>query len=249
MSRSHQANFIHVRITNHNRPTMALDNLWSGKAFTYLERELRKRGVELNPNPGRHVPGRRPIEIPRLARTIRSFLTHAKSNRLTITELRKRLDAGIAGEFRFRHEMFLSIFEKLWDRWEARLKADDCIDFEDMLNQAADCIEQERWASPYELVMVDEFQDASQARARLVAGLVKDTGRHLFAVGDDWQSINRFAGADLGVMTDFEAKFGKAVTLKLETTFRCSQVLCDVSSQFVQKNPKHAQEGSALAAQ
>jgi DNA helicase-4 len=216
--------------------TMA--DLWSGKAFTYLERELRKRGVELNPNPGRHVPGRRPIENPRLARTIRSFLTHAKSNRLTITELRKRLDAGIAGEFRFRHEMFLSIFEKLWNRWEARLKADDCIDFEDMLNQAADCIEQERWASPYELVMVDEFQDASQARARLVAGLVKDTGRHLFAVGDDWQSINRFAGADLGVMTDFEAKFGKAVTLKLETTFRCSQVLCDVSSQFVQKNPK-----------
>jgi len=59
----------------------------------------------------------------------------------------------------------------------------------------------------------------------------------LFAVGDDWQSINRFAGADLAVMTDFEQRFGRCVTLKLETTFRCPQSLCDISSAFVQKNP------------
>lgn len=224
-----------------NRTTLletTMADLWSGKAFAYLERELRKLGVELDPDPDREVHGRKPIENPRLARTIRSFLTHAKSNRLNITELRRRLGEGVAGQFKFRHEMFLSIFEKLWERWEARLRTERCIDFEDMLNQAADCIEQGRWDSPYELVMVDEFQDASQARARLIAGLVKKPGRYLFAVGDDWQSINRFAGADLGVMTDFETTFGKAVTLKLETTFRCPQTLCDISSHFVQKNPK-----------
>ena len=216
--------------------TMA--ELWSGKAFTYLERELSRLGVELDPNPDRDVPGRQPIENPRLARTIRSFLTHAKSNRLTSAELRRRLDEGVAGQFRFRHEMFLAIFDKLWAAWEVRLRDSKCIDFEDMLNLAADCIEQGRWESPYELIMVDEFQDASQARARLVAGLVGKPGRYLFAVGDDWQSINRFAGADLGVMTEFEAKFGKTVTLKLETTFRCPQALCDISSAFVQRNPK-----------
>lgn len=216
--------------------TMA--DLWSGKAFAYLELELRKVGVELDPNPDREVQGRKPIENPRLAHTIRSFLTHAKSNRLTITELRRRLNDGGAGQFMYRHSMFLSIFEKLWGGWEARLRAERCIDFEDMLNQAADCIEQGRWESPYELIMVDEFQDASRARARLVAGLIKTPGRYLFAVGDDWQSINRFAGADIAVMTDFEAMFGTAVTLKLETTFRCPQSLCDISSRFVQKNPK-----------
>jgi DNA helicase IV len=212
--------------------------LYTGKAFAYLERELLSLGVLLDPNPDREVPGRRPIENPRLARTIRQFLTHAKSNRLPVSELRKRLNEGVAGAFRFRHAMFLSIFERIWERWEERLRADGSIDFEDMLNQAADCVEQGRWESPFELVMVDEFQDASQARARLVAELVKKPGRHLFAVGDDWQSINRFAGADLSVMTDFEAKFGKAVTLKLETTFRCPQALCDISSRFVQKNPR-----------
>jgi DNA helicase IV len=216
--------------------TMA--ELWSGKAFAYLTEELTRRGVVLDPNPDREVSGRQPIENPRLAGTIRSFLTHAKSNRLTVDQLRQRLDQGVAGQFKFRHQMFLNLFEQIWTQWEQKLRAAQCIDFDDMLSLAADCLEQGSWESPYELVMVDEFQDASQARARLVNGLIRKPGRHLFAVGDDWQSINRFAGADLSVMTDFEAKFGKAVTLKLETTFRCPQVLCDISSQFVQKNPK-----------
>lgn len=215
--------------------TMA--GLWSGDAIRHLATELTQRGIVLDPNPDRTVPGRKPIENPRLARTFRTFLTHAKSNRLTIADLRNRLNAGFGGNFRFRHHVFLSLFEKLWTAWEGKLKREQCIDFEDMLGLAADCIEQDRWKSPYDLIMVDEFQDASQARARLVAGLLKAPGKHLFAVGDDWQSINRFAGSDLAVMTDFEAKFGHAVTLKLERTYRCPQSLCDVSSCFIQKNP------------
>lgn len=216
--------------------TMA--GVWSGAAFRYLQQELTKLGLVLDPNPDRDVAGPQPIEAPRLARTIRSFLTHAKSNRLTVVDLRRRVNEGSAGHFRFRHEMFLSIFEKLWALWEARLRAEQTIDFDDMLNRATECLEDGSWTSPYELIMVDEFQDASQARARLLAALVSRPGRHLFAVGDDWQSINRFAGADLSVMTDFEGYFGKAVTLRMQTTFRCPQALCDISSGFVLRNPR-----------
>ncbi|MEO7127426.1 MAG: UvrD-helicase domain-containing protein [Rhodoferax sp.] len=60
--------------------------------------------------------------------------------------------------------------------WEDRLKADKGIDFEDMLNLAGDCVEDGRWTKSYELVLVDEFQNASQARVQLVAGLVKAQG-------------------------------------------------------------------------
>jgi DNA helicase-4 len=184
--------------------TMA--ELWAGKAFRYLEVELQKLGLTLDPNPERPALGRKPIENPRLARTFRSFMTHAKSNRLPFKELRASLDSGVAGNFRFRHTVFLDLFEKISNEWEVRLKQEKCIDFEDMLNLATDCVEKDQWKSPYDLVMVDEFQDASQARARLVAGLVRGSDKHLFAVGDDWQSINRFAGADLAVMTDFESR-------------------------------------------
>ena len=212
--------------------------LWSGQAFEYLETHLQELGVALDPNPDRPTSGRTPIENPRLARTFRSFMTHAKSNRLDLADMKKRLHSGVAGDFQFRHVMFLGLFEKVWAEWELQLTSKKFIDFEDMLNLATDCVEQGKWKSSYELVMVDEFQDASHARARLVAGLVNGSEKCLFAVGDDWQSINRFAGADLAVMTDFERRFGSTVTLKLETTFRCPQSLCDISSTFVQKNPK-----------
>ena len=130
--------------------------------------------------------------------------------------------------------------------WERRLAADRSVDFEDMLVQAAGHLEAGNVDCPYDLIMVDEFQDASRARARLVRGLVKTPGRFLLAVGDDWQSINRFAGADLSVMTDFEAWFGRGHQLALTTTFRCTQTICDVARTFVSKNPSQFEQADAV---
>ncbi|MCR6480853.1 UvrD-helicase domain-containing protein [Variovorax sp. ZS18.2.2] len=215
--------------------TMA--QLWSGEAFKHLAQELTARGIVLDPNPDRPVQGRRIVDSGDLLKTVRTFLSHAKSNRLDAAALQDRLATEPSGRFHFRHALFLRLFDAIRQGWERRLIEAKAIDFEDMLNMAADHLEVGRWKSPFELVMVDEFQDASKARARLVQALVAQPGRCLFAVGDDWQSINRFAGADLSVMTQFQRWFGKAEVLRLERTFRCPQSLCDASGQFVLKHP------------
>ncbi|MDN4053135.1 UvrD-helicase domain-containing protein [Massilia sp. YIM B02763] len=212
-------------------------DLRSGKAFRILEDALTRRGIILDPNPDRPVVGRKVIEHHELVKVFRTFLTHVKGNLLSDADLRVRLRATHVGAFIYRHEMFLDLFKKIRAAWEASLTQGDCIDFDDMLNIAADHIEGGRYDSPYDLVMVDEFQDASKARARLASALVKKPHKFLFAVGDDWQGINRFAGADISVMTDFDRWFGKGKTVRLERTFRCPQSLCDISSRFVQKNP------------
>lgn len=214
-----------------------MSELWSGKALNQLAKELTERGIRLVPNPERLLAGQPPTENTRLLQTFRSFLTHAKSNRLSDEQLSERLRAQPEGQIRYRDEAFLRLFTAIRREWERKLEADGCIDFEDMLNLSADYLETGQWESPYELVMVDEFQDASNARARLARALVAQPGRHLFAVGDDWQSINRFAGADLSVMTGFEAWFGPSEVLRLERTFRFPQSLADVSSEFVLQNP------------
>ena len=59
------------------------------------------------------------------------------------------------------------------------LAEDDAVDFEDMLVQAADQLETGEVDCGYDLIMVDEFQDASRARARLVRGLLQRPGRYL----------------------------------------------------------------------
>ncbi|MFC0386885.1 UvrD-helicase domain-containing protein [Muricoccus vinaceus] len=210
-----------------------------GIDFKRMEAELTERGVVLDPNPSREIPlsGQKPLEAEELTGLVRTFISHAKSNCLTIPLLRQRLDAMSEDTFKHRHRMFLDIAAPILEAWDAALAAEGSIDFEDMLNLAAEHLESGRYEAPYELIMADEFQDASRARARLCRALVQKPGRFLFAVGDDWQSINRFAGADVSVMTGFQDWFGHGQLLKLEQTFRCPQALCDVSSQFISKNP------------
>ncbi|HEL7888388.1 UvrD-helicase domain-containing protein [Stenotrophomonas maltophilia] len=212
--------------------------MWDGSAFDHLEAEFKKRGVTLDPDPNRPVAGREPLKHGDLVRLFRSFITHAKSNCLSVAELRKRIKAEDFDAFTYRHKLFLALYGPIRNAWDEALTDADAIDFEDMLNMAGEHLEAGNWNSPYELIMVDEFQDASWARARMSQALVKQPGRFLFVVGDDWQSINRFAGADISVMTGFRDWCGDAQVLKLERTFRCPQALCDASSAFVMKNEK-----------
>ena len=215
--------------------TMA--QIWSGEAFTILETELTKRGIKLDPNPDRETKNRKPIQNERLIKLFRSFLTHVKSNQLSMADLLRKLETSIIGRFKYRHRVFLDLFKCIWNAWEQKLRSEKAIDFDDMLIDAANHIEKGQYNSPFQLIMVDEFQDVSQSRARLLRALLNNPDQYLFAVGDDWQSINRFAGSYIGCMTDFESNFGLSTILKLENTFRCPQSLCDISSQFVLKNP------------
>lgn len=101
----------------------------------------------------------------------------------------------------------------------------------------AHLLEHDPSLAPFDLVLVDEFQDTSQSRARLVRALTRRPNVHLLAVGDDWQAINHFAGADLATMTHFQEVFGPGPTLYLQATFRNPQRIADVAGRFVSRNP------------
>src|SRR3546814_8580219 len=66
----------------------------------------------------------------------------------------------------------------------------------------------------------------------------KLTGARLVCVGDDWQSIYRFAGSDISLFSNFGKYAGKYEQLLIEQTYRNSQPLIDISSTFIQKNPR-----------
>lgn len=213
--------------------------LRSGALFDTLASALGAQGRLLDPNPDRELPaeGARPMPDSDLIGLLRTFISHAKSNGLDGPGLAERLRRLPEDRFKHRYRLFLELATPILHAWDDALAAAGGIDFEDMLNEAAAYLEQGRYQAPYLMVMADEFQDASRARARLCRALVQAPGRHLFAVGDDWQSINRFAGADVSVMTGFADTFGPSQALHLSQTFRCPQALCDASSHFIAKNP------------
>lgn len=141
--------------------------------------------------------------------------------------------------FNRRVGLFLSIVKPLLEAYDSFLEANGMIDFSDMINKAAEAVRSGFAVKPYRYVVIDEYQDISVARHRLVRAILDQTHAKLLCVGDDWQSIYRFAGSDISLFTDFHKNYaGKSLVLKLERTYRNSQELIDAAGKFVQTNPR-----------
>lgn len=93
----------------------------------------------------------------------------------------------------------------------------------------------------YDFILVDEFQDISMDRYRFLQSLRrKEPLTKLFCVGDDWQSIYRFAGSDMALFKSFEKFFGYTKKCLMETTYRFGEPAIAESSKFILANPEQA---------
>ena len=200
-----------------------------------LEKRLRNLGVDLNPVPLANLLERlRPLQESWLTGLIDTFLRHFKTSSVSHDQLRRR-----AAESE-RSNAFLDVFERVLDRYEGLLGDEGAVDFEDLINHAAEQIGGERWPVPYRYVLVDEFQDISAGRMALIAAL-RRAGTAYFLVGDDWQSINRFAGSDVGLFHDCGSHLGYVCECLLSATFRYRSGILSPSAAFVQRNPAQKQ--------
>lgn len=229
-----------------NRTRLVESYSWwhaEGKLTENLWKALKAQGVTRHSVDPRTV-WKQMLESPKsrlvheFARLVSSFISLAKSNRLKPGDLQTVVDkSGARGMARARLKDFMEQVRPLFEKYEARLRAENAIDFHDMINEATDWIV----AKPDELhkyryVIVDEFQDISMSRAKLLQAVIAATNAKLFCVGDDWQSIYRFAGSDISIFTHFAGHFGFARTVRLENTYRNSQELLAVAGEFIMKN-------------
>ena len=209
-----------------------------GSLLPTLERNLRAHGVRFERTSVKHLLNNlRRIIASWLGQLLAAFLSLVKTAGLTMEQLRQRA-ANLPNVV--RSEAFLDLFERVWERYEQMLRAEDAIDFDDLINHAADAIRLGQWKSPFRHVLVDEFQDISAGRLALLEAL-KSPGVVYFLVGDDWQSINRFAGSDVGLMTRCGDQLGFVQHCELARTFRYGKSIIHPTSAFVQRNPEQTQ--------
>ncbi|CAK3596237.1 DNA helicase IV [Vibrio crassostreae] len=125
--------------------------------------------------------------------------------------------------------------------WQKALKEENHIDFSTMISRATQYVEKGKFISPWKFIMIDEYQDISPDRLALVEALCNQSkAQHqasIFAVGDDWQSIYQFAGADVDLTTGFKDRFESSTIHHLDTTYRFNNQLGAVANRFVQENP------------
>lgn len=170
-----------------------------------------------------------------------TFLLQFKGGSYTLAACRSKADKLNMGE---RGKAFLAVFDPVFRQYQHELG--ERIDFEDMVLRAAKYVESGAYQSPFRHILVDEFQDISQDRARLVGALkAQHEEARIFAVGDDWQSIYRFAGADIHIMRSFGQKFGGEFgpqkdihqVVDLGRTFRSVDKIALAARRFILQNP------------
>jgi DNA helicase-4 len=173
-----------------------------------------------------------------LAVLVETFLSHFKSNQMSLSDLARKAKASSNS---VRAKAFTELFQFFLERYQSELdsKTPREIDFNDMILSATQYVQTGRFSVPWKYVIVDEFQDISVGRYLLLEAMLKSRDDlQFFAVGDDWQSIYRFAGSDISIMSRFRKFFGRATIVRLDRTFRFNDKIASVSGEFIQKNPQ-----------
>lgn len=208
-----------------------------------LNRNLVDHGIKLLPKTAKELWSQVIAEgdsiLEGLGELFETIINLIKSNDDTISSLRQR---NIGSRNASSNELILCLIEPIFNSYCEYLVLHREIDFNDMINKAASYVKTGRYKSQYRYVIVDEYQDISRARFSLLKALRDTMDYDLFCVGDDWQSIYRFAGSDIGYILDFSKYWGPTEISKIETTYRFTRSLIDVSGQFIMRNSMQIQK-------
>lgn len=129
---------------------------------------------------------------------------------------------------------------KIYERYEALRKEASALDFDDLLIEVVRLLRTEeavryKWRSQFKHILIDEYQDTNAAQYAIVKLLVNEQ-RNICVVGDDWQSIYSWRGADFKNILRFERDFPGTAVIKLEQNYRSTGAILDAAHSVITKN-------------
>ncbi len=161
-------------------------------------------------------------------RSVLESISRAKSDLLTPEAYATHADT-------YRDEQVARIYE----RYQYRLCTNHSMDFDDLIRLTSALFEKhpdllraynDRWR----FVLVDEYQDTNYAQYHLIRLLTRHH-RNIFVVGDDWQSIYKWRGADVQNILRFEKDFPGTTVIALEQNYRSPQNVLDVAYGIIER--------------
>jgi DNA helicase-2/ATP-dependent DNA helicase PcrA len=135
---------------------------------------------------------------------------------------------------------------QVYPLYEKILKDAGGLDFDDLISKTVNMLSKnkeirEKWQKQFSYVMIDEYQDTNAAQYKLVRLL---TGPHnnIAVVGDDWQSIYSWRGADFRNILKFEADYASCTVIKLEQNYRSTKPILDAAHAIITKNSQRSEK-------
>lgn len=163
-------------------------------------------------------------------RTVRSMISRAKNAGVSPARFKETYGDGDAVKYS----------AWVYARYEDRLRADNAMDFDDLLLKTLLLFEEypdvlDKYRRRFRYIMVDEYQDTNSVQYNIVQLLAKASG-NIFVVGDDDQSIYGWRGADISNILGFEKDFPGARVIRLEQNYRSHQGILDAANGVIRHN-------------
>ncbi|MEK7184106.1 MAG: UvrD-helicase domain-containing protein [Patescibacteria group bacterium] len=161
-------------------------------------------------------------------RTIQHFISGAKNEQLGPVAYSNQAEGYV-----------MEIAAKVYTHYQAALKAANAVDFDDLLGLTVRLFQEhpevlKDYRSRFEHIMIDEYQDTNQVQYLFVKLL--GTHGNICVVGDDYQAIYGWRGANFKNILNFERDWPNTTVIKLEQNYRSTQSILDASDAVIKHN-------------
>ncbi len=128
----------------------------------------------------------------------------------------------------------------LYQSYIEYLKENQAMDFDDLLLHAVSLFKDNpkilaKYHKTWEYVMVDEYQDTNHAQY-LLSKMLAEKSKNLFVVGDDWQGIYSWRGANIRNILEFEKDYKGAKVILLEQNYRSTAPIVALGNAIISGN-------------
>jgi DNA helicase-2/ATP-dependent DNA helicase PcrA len=128
--------------------------------------------------------------------------------------------------------------------YQKALKDAGALDFDDLISRTVSLLTtqpdvRKKWQQQFSYVMIDEYQDTNEAQYRLVK-LLTNENNNIAVVGDDWQSIYSWRGADFRNILNFEKDYKDCTVIKLEQNYRSTKKILEAAHAVITKNQQRS---------
>lgn len=171
------------------------------------------------------------------ARSIASLISSAKNELIETDDHSSFFSKGspalqIAGQI-------MPIYQKI-------LKDSVALDFDDLINKTVLLLSshqmvRQKWQNQFSHIMIDEYQDTNAMQYQFVKLLV-NKNNNIAVVGDDWQSIYSWRGADFRNILKFEHDYRNCTIIKLEQNYRSTKPILDAAHAIIIKNQNRSEK-------
>ena len=138
------------------------------------------------------------------------------------------------------HYPFQQAVAKIYAQYETMRHAAGALDFDDLLIEVVRLLRESdetrhKYRTQFKHILIDEYQDTNAAQYAIVKFLVNEH-KNICVVGDDWQSIYSWRGADFKNILNFERDFPGAMVVKLEQNYRSTSAILEAAHNVITKN-------------